>query len=184
MTAPDRHAEAIGWGQRLRAMIINDRGQSVELRRLLTAAPIPTRAYWQLDPPSWVWPCELPMWLAGLAALRPRTIAPPAQEVRAVPVVLRGAHVAIRGAGKGSADAFERRFGRLLTCHPDDLRHELAPVIEIAARAGARLDYGELLHDLARWKSPTNHVQRHWAEAFWRAPAPEDIHELQEPNRP
>lgn len=163
----DRRALILGFAARLWQTLEHDRGASVELRRLLTPAPVPTRAYWQLDPPSQVWPRELPMWLAGLAATRPRSMARPRPEPERPGQALRRARDRIANERRGSAVAFERQVGELLTCHPDDLRRDLVPVVELAQRVSVRFDYGMLLLDLSRWDDPTRRVQRRWAEDLW-----------------
>jgi CRISPR type I-E-associated protein CasB/Cse2 len=83
---------------------------------------------------------------------------------------LRRARDRIAQEGRGSVKAFERQIGELLTCHPDDLRRELVPVIELALRVGVQFDYGLLLLDLSGWGDPARYVQRRWAEDLW-APA-------------
>ena len=167
MTFEDRSAQTTGFAARLWQTLEHDRGASVELRRLLTPAPVPMRAYWQLDPPRHVWPRELPMWLAGLAATRPRSMAHPGPEPERPGQALRRARDRIVRERRGSADAFERQVSELLNCHPDDLRRDLIPVIELAQRVGVRFDYGALLLDLSRWDDPTRRVQRRWAEDLW-----------------
>lgn len=174
MTFEDGRAQTIAFATRLWQTIEHDRGAGVELRRLLTAAPVPTRAYWQLGPPRGVWPCELPMWLAGLAATRPRSVARPQPEPERPGQALRRARDRIASDRRGSVIAFERQLSELLTCHPEDLRRELVPVIEPAQRIGVRFDYGALLLDLSRWDDPMRRVQRQWAEDLW---APLRIHE-------
>jgi CRISPR type I-E-associated protein CasB/Cse2 len=167
VTFEERREQATGFASRLWRTLEQDRGASVELRRLLTPAPVPTRAYWQLDPPSQVWPRELPMWLAGLAATRPRSIARPRREPERPGQALRRARDLIVRERRGSAVAFERQVSELLTCHPDDLRRDLVPVMELAQRVGVRFDYGVLLLDLSQWDDPTRRVQRRWAEDLW-----------------
>lgn len=170
VTVDDRRAQAVGFASRLWSTLERDRGASVELRQLLAPAPVPTRAYWQLGPPDRIWPRELPMWLAGLAASRPRSIARPQADPERPGQTLRRARDRIAQEGRGSVKAFERQIGELLTCHPDDLRRELVPVIELALRVGVQFDYGLLLLDLSGWGDPARYVQRRWAEDLW-APA-------------
>lgn len=167
MTYQERRLAARRFAERLWATLQNDRGASVELRRLLAPAPVPTRAYWQLDPPDKIWPRELPMWLAGLAASRPRSVARPQPDPEPPGRSLRHARDRIAVEGRGSAKAFERQVGELLTCHPDDLRREIVPVIELAQRVRVPLDYGVLLLDLWYWDDSTRRVQRRWAEDLW-----------------
>ncbi len=167
MTFQERREEAAGFAARLWLALEHDRGASVELRRLLAPAPIPTRAYWQLEPPRWVWPRELSMWLAGLAASRPRSMAPPRPVPQRAGETIRHARDQIAVEGRGSATAFERQVSALLTCHADDLRRDLVPVVELAQRVGAKFDYGALLLDLSRWDDQARRAQREWAEDLW-----------------
>lgn len=167
MTFQERRADAAGFAARLLSALEHDRGASVELRRLLAPAPIPTRAYWQLEPPRWVWPRELSMWLVGLAASRPRSMAPPRPIPQRPGETIRHARDRIAHEGRGSAKAFERQVSELLTCHVDDLRRDLVPVVELAQRVGVKFDYGALLLDLSRWDHQARPVQREWAEDLW-----------------
>jgi CRISPR type I-E-associated protein CasB/Cse2 len=167
MTFEEQWLEAIAWSARLHQTLRADRGDVVELRRLLAPSPVPTRAYWRLNPPRWVWPEELPMWLAGLAAHVPRSVAAPNEQPERPGAALRRAHRAIERNGLGSARAFEREVSKLLTCHPEDVHREIVPVVQLASRAGVRLHYGLLLYDLAHWGSTARYVQRGWARDFW-----------------
>jgi CRISPR type I-E-associated protein CasB/Cse2 len=167
VTFDDRRMQITGFASRLWQTVEHDRGATVELRRLLTPAPVPMRAYWQLDPPRQVWPPELPMWLAGLAATRPRSMRRPQPDPERPGHALRRARDRISTEGRGSAVAFERQVSELLTCHPDDLSRDLVPVVELTQRVGVRFDYGALLLDLSQWDDPMRRVQRRWAEDLW-----------------
>ncbi len=152
----------------------HDRGERGELRRLLCPAPVPTRAYWHLDPPRGFWPRELPEWLAGLAATRPASIAKPAEHPRRPGETLCHARDAIQTSRRGGR-AFERHITMLLDCHSDDLCRYLVPIVDLAASASVKFDsvkfdYGTLLLDLSRWEDPARRAQRAWATDLW-APA-------------
>lgn len=74
----------------------------------------------------------------------------------------------------GSPDdlpAVERRFVALLNTHADDLAGQLRQMVSFLKSKEIPVHWSQLLRDVRGWSHPEHHVQRRWANAFWRAAA-------------
>jgi CRISPR system Cascade subunit CasB len=64
-------------------------------------------------------------------------------------------------------ESIEARFVTLLKARREDLADHLRQAVSLAAGAGVRVDYEQLLRDLLRWNHDNTPVQRTWARSFW-----------------
>ena len=69
--------------------------------------------------------------------------------------------------GKNS-DALERRFTALLASHPDDLPGYLRQAVSFLKSKEIAIEWNALFRDLQNWDDEDRHVQKDWANTFWR----------------
>ncbi len=80
-----------------------------------------------------------------------------------------GDHLRRLAADEGSAEATERRFVQLLRMRRETLEPRLRQQISILKAKDIAINWHQLMADLRNWDHPKRFVQRHWADAFWRA---------------
>lgn len=72
-----------------------------------------------------------------------------------------------RQIGQEESGPVERRFGRLLVAHPDDLTWALRQAVSYLRSHDVPINWHQLLHDVLSWGSPERFVQQRWAKSFW-----------------
>lgn len=70
----------------------------------------------------------------------------------------------IKEARSGS---FEARFAALLKANPQDLPVYLRQMISLLKSADIPINWNQLFHDLTRWNSESQYIQRQWAYSYW-----------------
>lgn len=83
-----------------------------------------------------------------------------------------GDHLARTIASDADRAAVERRFVALLKSHPEDLPGQLRQAISFLKSKEVPVNWSQLLRDICAWDHPARHVQRRWANAFWRGETP------------
>lgn len=80
---------------------------------------------------------------------------------------------ALKDEGKQSA-SFEMRFTNLLNAHQEDLSTYLRQIISQMRSNEIAINWHQLLHDLLRWNSESQYIQRQWANSYWKYQTPKD----------
>jgi len=63
--------------------------------------------------------------------------------------------------------SIERRFGAMLNCHADDLRHHLRHAVSLLRSKDVSVNWRLLCDHVQQWDHPDRWVQREWARSFW-----------------
>ena len=66
--------------------------------------------------------------------------------------------------------SFETRFATLLKANPEDLPVVLRQMISLLKSADVPVNWDKLFHDLCRWNSESQYIQRQWANSYWSSP--------------
>jgi CRISPR system Cascade subunit CasB len=76
---------------------------------------------------------------------------------------------------KGSQSAsFEARFSALLKANPEDLSVVLRQMISLLKSVDVPINWDRLFHDLCRWNSESQYIQRQWANSYWSSQKRDD----------
>jgi len=70
---------------------------------------------------------------------------------------------------RDSAQAIERRFNNLLSCHTEELAFHMRQAISLLAssKRTVPVNYSQLMKDIWGWGHRDKYVQQRWARSFW-----------------
>ncbi len=85
-----------------------------------------------------------------------------------------GEHCQRSAAKNAQSASFEARFATLLKANPDDLPVVLRQMVSLLKSADVPINWDQLFHDLCRWNSESQYIQRQWANSYWSPRERED----------
>ena len=84
-----------------------------------------------------------------------------------------GNHCRTAAQKEGQSASFEMRFSTLLKTNADDLPTFLRQMVSLLKSADIPVNWNQLFHDLCRWNSESQYIQRQWANNYWAFKQPE-----------
>jgi CRISPR system Cascade subunit CasB len=94
-----------------------------------------------------------------------------------------GHHCLMAGMKPSQSASFEARFAALLKANPEDLPIVLRQMISVLKSADVPINWNQLFHDLCRWNSESQYIQRQWANSYWTPRKPDDEENQPENNQ-
>jgi len=88
-----------------------------------------------------------------------------------------GDHCLQATKNKKQSASFEMRFSALLKAHPEDLPVIMRQMISLLKSADVAINWDQLFHDLCRWNSESQYIQRQWANSYWAYQKPSNEEE-------
>lgn len=85
-----------------------------------------------------------------------------------------GDHCRLAGLKNAQSASFEARFAALLKANAEDLPVVLRQMISLLKSADVPINWDKLFHDLCRWNSESQYIQRQWANSYWSSPKRDD----------
>lgn len=78
-----------------------------------------------------------------------------------------GDHCRDAAKKKSQSASFEMRFSSLINTNKDDLPVILRQMVSLLKSADVPINWDQLFHDLCRWSTESQYVQRQWANSYW-----------------
>jgi CRISPR system Cascade subunit CasB len=85
-----------------------------------------------------------------------------------------GDHCRLASLRGSQSASFETRFSSLLKANAEDLPVVLRQMISLLKSADVPINWDRLFHDLCRWNSESQYIQRQWANSYWSSPKRDD----------
>jgi CRISPR system Cascade subunit CasB len=87
-----------------------------------------------------------------------------------------GSHCRNLAQKEKQSASFEMRFSALLNANQDDLPTFLRQIISLLKGGDIPINWHQLFHDLQRWNSESQYIQRQWANSYWayKSPVPSE----------
>jgi CRISPR system Cascade subunit CasB len=91
-----------------------------------------------------------------------------------------GEHCRMAKVVNKQSESFEMRFASLLKSNPADLPVHLRQMISLLKSADVPINWDMLFHDLIRWNSESQYIQRQWANSYWAYQKPDNDNQSDE----
>lgn len=85
-----------------------------------------------------------------------------------------GEHCRMAKTAKKQSESYEIRFASVLKSHNEDLPVYLRQMISLLKSADVPINWDQLFHDLNRWNSESQYIQRQWANSYWAYQKPDE----------